>query len=238
LQIRVSGFQEILFNGEITAVNYEYGPSGERRIRVRGYDILHQLRKRQPVGAHVQVSVEELAQTLVADLGLRVEAVDPGPRRHNVIQYNQSDFELIAESAEKCGLYFTLRSGVLHLITLEGIGGAVALKLGSSLLEARIEVNTDSICRSVETTGWDSSRVKSLRGRQSGHGSAGRRPSNWHPTRLAVADDELLWMQPFGMIVRQRGLHRLSWTAGLPVKLCCGELQREIHACGRVRRLK
>jgi phage baseplate assembly protein gpV/phage protein D len=165
LQIRVSGFHEILFNGEITAVNYEYGPSRERRIRVRGYDILHQLRKRQPVGAHVQVSVEELAQTLVADLGLRVEAVDPGPRRHNVIQHNQSDFELMAETAEKCGLYFTLRSGVLHLITLEGIGGAVVLKLGSSLLEARIEVNTDSICRSVETTGWDSSRVKSLRGR-------------------------------------------------------------------------
>lgn len=165
LQIRVEGFHEILFSGDITAVSYEYGPSRERRVRIRGYDSLHQLRKRQPVGAHVQVSLDELAQTLVANLGLRVEAVDPGPLRQNVIQYNQSDFELMAEAAEKCGLYFTLRNDVLHLITLEGIGTAVALALGSSLLEARIEVNTDSICRSVETTGWDSRRVESVRGR-------------------------------------------------------------------------
>jgi phage baseplate assembly protein gpV len=165
LQIRVDGFHEILFNGEITAVNYEYGPSRERRIHVRGYDILHRLRKRQPVGAHVQVSLDELVQTLVADLGLQVKAVEPGPLRQNLIQYNQSDFELMAEAADKCGLFFTLRNDVLHLITLEGIGGAVGLDLGSSLLEARIEVNTDSICRSVETTGWDSSRVKSVKGR-------------------------------------------------------------------------
>lgn len=165
LQIRVEGFSEFLFDGEVTAVNYEYGPSRERQIRIRGYDRLHQLRKRQPVGAHVQVNVNELAQMLVADLGLRVEAVDPGSLRQNIIQYNQSDFELMAEATEKCGLYFTLRNGVLHLITLEGIGTAVGLALGSSLLEAHIEVNTDSICRNVLTTGWDPHRMELVRGR-------------------------------------------------------------------------
>ncbi len=165
LQIRVEGFLENLFAGEVTAVTYEYGPSRERRVLIRGYDCLHRLRKRQPVGAHVQVNLNELAQTLVMDLGLRVEAVDSGPLRQNIIQYNQSDFDLMAEVAEKCGLYFVLRNNVLHLITLEGIGNQVSLVLGSSLLEARIEVNTDSICHSVETSGWDPHRVESVSGR-------------------------------------------------------------------------
>ena len=166
LRIRVEGFAEPpLFVGEVTAVDYEYGPSRQRVVRVRGYDVLHQLRKRQPVGVQVQLNLNELAETLVADLGLRVEAVDPGPLRQNMIQYNQSDFDLMTQAAERCGLYFTLRDSVLHLIDLEGIGPAVSLALGSSLLEARIEVNTDSICGLVETTGWDPHRVEPVGGR-------------------------------------------------------------------------
>ncbi len=165
LQVRVEGFSEILFSGEITAVNHEYGPSREKWVRIRGYDSLHKLRKRQPVGAHLQVNLDELVQTLVADLGLRVEAAETGPLRQTIFQCYQTDFELMAEAAEKCGIYFTLRNNVLHLITLEGIGMPISLDLGSSLLEARIEVNTDSICRSVETTGWNSHRVESVTGR-------------------------------------------------------------------------
>jgi hypothetical protein len=134
-------------------------------IRVRSYDRLHQLRKRQPVGAHVQLNLNELAESLVADLGLRVEAVEPGPLRQNIIQYNQSDLDLMVAAAEKCGLYFTLRDTVLHLITLEGVDPSVSLALGSSLLEARIDVNTDEICTRVETTGWDPHRVEPVSGR-------------------------------------------------------------------------
>lgn len=165
LRIQVEGFHEPLFVGEVTAVSFEYGPSREQLLRVRGYDCLHQLRKRQPVGAHVQLNLNELAQTLVADLGLSIEAVDPGPLRQNIIQYNQSDLDLLTAAAEKCGLYFTLRDTVLHLITLEGIDPSVSLALGSSLLEARIDVNTDSICTRVETTGWDPHRVEQVSGR-------------------------------------------------------------------------
>lgn len=166
LHIRVAGSSgPALFDGEVTAVTYEYGPSRERLVRVRGYDVLHRLRKRQPVGAHVQLNLRELAQTLVADLGVAVEAVDPGPLRQNIIQYNQSDLDLMIQAAEHCGLYFFLRDRILHLLTLEGIGSPIKLELGTSLLEARIEVNTDSICRRVATTGWDPHRVEPVSGR-------------------------------------------------------------------------
>jgi uncharacterized protein involved in type VI secretion and phage assembly len=166
LRIRVEGFHEPpLFVGEVTAVDYEYGPARQRVVRVRGYDFLHRLRKRQPVDAHVQLNLNELAQALVADLGLRVEAVDSGPLRQNIIQYNQTDLDLMTRAADRCGLYFTLRDGVLHLITLEGIGPALSLELGASLLEARIEVNADSICSTVEATGWDPQRVEPVSGR-------------------------------------------------------------------------
>ena len=165
LRITVEDFREPLFVGQVTAVDHEYGPSRERLVHVRAYDVLHRLQKRQPVGAHVQLNLNELAQTMVADLGLTVEAVNPGPLRQNLVQYNQSDLALMTDVAERCGLYFTLRDPVLHFITLEGFGTAVSLSLGTTLLEARIEVNTDAACTAVETTGWDPHRVEPHSGR-------------------------------------------------------------------------
>lgn len=159
LRIVVEGFTTPLFEGEVTATEYSYNASGERRVHVRGYDLLHRLRKRQPVGSHIQVNLRELAQSLVADLGFSVEAADPGPLRQQLFQYGQSDLDLMAEAAERCGLYFSLRAPVLHLISLAGLGATVPLALGSSLIEAHIEINSEATCRTVESRAWDPERV-------------------------------------------------------------------------------
>lgn len=184
LDITVEGFSTPLFAGQVTAVDYEYGPAKNLMIHVRAYDFLHRLRKRQPVAAHVQLNTVELARTLVADLGLTVEAVDCGPLRQYLIQYNQSDFDLLADVAERSGLYFTLQGDRLKFITLEGFSDTVPLVLGSSLLEARIEMNTDTICRRVETTGWDPHRVEPHSGRAD-------RPRNGRRIAAGVSPDKV-----------------------------------------------
>lgn len=155
IRVEVRGGGLPLFEGEITAVEYCYDASHKREVRVRGYDSLHRLRKRQPVRAHVQVTAEDLARELVADLGLSVDAGEAGPIFQRIIQHRQSDFELLSETAEQSGLYFTVRGDVLHLLTLEGLDDVVPLILGDSLLEARIEVNGDSACTSVDASGWN-----------------------------------------------------------------------------------
>ena len=165
LRVAVPGHDEALFVGEVTAIEHVYEPSNGREVRVRGYDVLHRLRKRQPVRAHVEQTLADLITELVADLNLNVDAQVTGPLRQRVVQFRQSDFELIAEVAERCGLYFTLRGDTLHVLTLEGIGDDVTLRLGGSLLEARIEVNGDTSCRSVSTTGWDPLRVEQHEGK-------------------------------------------------------------------------
>lgn len=165
LRISVEGYDEPLFVGQVTAVDYDYGSAQDHQVHVRGYDLLHQLRKRQPVGTHVQVTLAELARTLVSNLGLSVEADTDGPLQQQLVQHRQSDFDLISELAARCGLYFTLRDDVLHILTLQGIASPVALALGASLLEARIDVNTDTACRSVETSGWDPWHAETHSGR-------------------------------------------------------------------------
>jgi phage baseplate assembly protein V len=154
-----------LFDGEITALEYGYEANHGRTIRVRCYDKLHRLRKRQPVRVHVEVTPADLARHLVEDLGLSVEADEDGPVAQRLIQYQQSDLDLLVEVAQRFGLYVTLRDDVLHLIRLEGMGEGVELELGKTLLEARLEVNAEPACRSVLAKGWDASRMEPHEGR-------------------------------------------------------------------------
>lgn len=165
MKIFVPGFDEPLFYGEVTAVEHLYEPSHGREVRVRGYDLLHRLRKRQPIRTHVQMTLVDLINELMSDLGISVEATETGPLWERLVQYRQSDFELISEVAERCGLYFSLNNETLNVFSLEGEGSEVELKLGESLLEARIEVNADGACRSVSTTGWNPLRVEPHEGR-------------------------------------------------------------------------
>ncbi|AKJ07346.1 phage baseplate assembly protein V [Archangium gephyra] len=174
LRISVAARREPLFVGEVTAVEYVHGASGTRQVRVRSYDLLHRLRKRQPVRVHAQVTPRDLARELVSDLGLSVEASEPGPLSHHLIQHGQSDLEFLVEQTERCGLWLVLAEGVLRVLSLDGHGDPVPLVMGESLLEASVEVNGDPACRSVSSAGWNALQGQVYTASPSG-GRVGRR---------------------------------------------------------------
>ncbi len=167
LRVAVGESLPPLFDGEITAIEHAYEAAQGRRLRVRGYDALHRLRKRQPVRAHVQISLAELARELTSGLGLSVKGPNPDLTWRRLIQHGQTDFDFLAQATEACGLYFSLRGQTLHLVTLEGLGETLRLFLGDTLLEARIEVNGDPACRMVAADGWDPLRAEEHAGRAS-----------------------------------------------------------------------
>lgn len=197
LRLTVEGEPQALFTGEVTAVEYGYGPSSRRQVRVRGYDLLHRLRKRQPVRSHVELTVEELARELVGDLGLSVQAAESGALSRRLVQWRESDLELLAEAARDCGLYLFVQDRVLHLMTLAGIGEAVALSLGESLLEARIDVNTDPACRSVQAWGWDPWRVEAHQGDASRPRVARQVGMDTAPSQVGAPGERTLVDEPF-----------------------------------------
>ncbi len=160
LRVAIAGADQVLFEGDVTAVEYVYEPSGGRELHVRGYDRLHRLRKTQHQTVHTNSTVADIAETLASEAGLSVDAELDGPRYHHLIQNRQSDLELLIDLGARCGLHAAVRGDVLHLITLGGAGDEIDLALGVSLLEARFEVNGDPSCRSVSATGWDPSRVE------------------------------------------------------------------------------
>ena len=192
LRVAVTDGQGPLFTGEITAVEQSYTAAHGSTLRLRGYDRLHRLRKRQPLRVHVQTTVAELAGELTNDLGLTVQADADGPLLKRLLQHRQSDLDLLLDALDACGLFAALRGSVLHIFSLEGLGEALPLRLGHELLEIRLTVNGDSACRSVTASAWDPARVEPHQGRAA-HARSGRTAAAAAaPERFAVPGERRL----------------------------------------------
>src|SRR5262249_11482999 len=144
--VEIGTSADTVFEGDVTAIEYGYQSSQGETLRVRAYDSMHKLRKRQTVRMHVQVTPMDLVKELVAPLGIAVVGAETGPPLRNVMQHEQSDLRLLQEICFRHGLYFFLKGDALQFMTLSGRSSNLKLELGSNLLEANISVNLDPAC--------------------------------------------------------------------------------------------
>lgn len=164
LRLELDGLDEALFTGEITAVEYECAADGVGRLRVRGYDRLHRLRKHQELRVFEDVSAADLARLLAAELGVTVSAEDDGPRLERLLQHRHSDLELLQEVCGRAGLYPCLSGDRLRLVSLDGYGTPVPLRLGVDLWRVRAAVNLDRAAGGDTALGWHPQRAELLTG--------------------------------------------------------------------------
>ena len=94
------------FIGYVTALNYVYGAAGERELRIRAYDALHNLRLSQMVRAHIDVTLADIAREFSHDSDFSVNALDDSPLWSWVLQHNQTNFEFLRQAADESALVF------------------------------------------------------------------------------------------------------------------------------------
>ncbi len=159
IHIQIGHQKQSLFYGQITAVEQHYTASIRPLIHIRAYDLLHRLRKHQPVRTHVNVDFYQLTEELTHDSGITVLKKESTPITPRLVQYRQSDLELLSELGRSYGLYFFLNKHDLHITGLAGYETGEHLTLGKNLFEARFSVNADTAIQSVSATGWNLQRT-------------------------------------------------------------------------------
>ncbi|HZJ10722.1 MAG TPA: phage late control D family protein, partial [Trueperaceae bacterium] len=162
LEVHVSGQATELFRGEVTAREYQHAAGGERTVRLRAYDALHRLRLRHHVRTFAQMDAVDIARELLEPLGLEVEAFDSGPLREHVLQFQQSDLDLVCRLLAEAGLHLSVRGSRAQIFSSAGTGDAVSLTIDENLLDARVEVNSETACSAVDARGWHPLLVASL----------------------------------------------------------------------------
>lgn len=155
LRVALAADGSELFSGDVTAIEHVHGPDGELAILVRGYDPLRRLRSTQHLRSQPEATLGDVAGELAGVTGLSVEPPDAGISWVRLLQLGESDLELLVRLAERSGVFATAQDGALRFLTLEGDGEPVALALGETLLEARVELNADRASSSVTAAGWN-----------------------------------------------------------------------------------
>lgn len=191
LRVAVAGHDTPLFSGQVTVAERAFGPDRGHEAVIRAYDPLHRLKKTRHARAITESTVEQLANELAGELGLTVEAAAPGPLWQNLVQYRESDLELLVVLAERAGLYPVVRDEVLHLVTLAGDGEPIAMTLGADLLEARVQLSGETVTRSVSAAGWDPLRAEPHRATATSARSGRAVAASVEPGDVG-ADDELV----------------------------------------------
>ena len=158
LELRVEE-DALLFAGDVTALEYSSRRNTGRVLRVRAYDALHRLRKSQPVKAHAQFTAADLARELAGPLDLEVDAADEGRTIARWVQHRQNDLDFLTEVCARSGLYFVVEDDTLILTKLEEDDDAVELELGDTLIEGRIDISAETLCKSVAIRGWNPQRA-------------------------------------------------------------------------------
>ncbi|MCB0108636.1 MAG: phage baseplate assembly protein V [Caldilineaceae bacterium] len=234
LTVRVLEQEPALFVGQITALEYDYGPTGAQEICLRGYDALHQLRQRQSVQAYRNMTVADLARQFAQADRLAVQVAEDSPVWPTIVQHRQNDLELLVETAAYSGLYLAVREQTLHLFTLAGDGTVVPLHLGEALLEARVEVNADAVAGNVVAGGWNPLQVTNFSesatqarsgrhiGIQIGGSGIAALVNEAMPTRahaLALAQAELDYQQGCAVTLWGVAAGNTALQPGIPVEI-------------------
>lgn len=155
LAIRIGRVTETLFEGEISAVSYDYGEAGVPLLKVRAYDKLQRLRRSFRPRALEALSAADLAAQLAGELGLGSACQGQPQTRDHVLQHEQSDFDLLADMAEDAGLYPVLNEGTLTLTGLDGFGDALEMRFGAALRKFSATLSNDRNVRGATAAAWN-----------------------------------------------------------------------------------
>jgi len=166
LRVELGGRRTPLFVGEVTVVERGYGADLSQEIRVRAYDALHRLRKRQFTRLHEDTDLAGLARTLCEGTGLQVTGGTA--KLGQVYQCARSDLGLLVEQSARVGVYPVVDGDALRLTTLAGEGDPVELELGSSLHSAEVELSQEPAYLGARTAGWNTGDAQAVEGSASG----------------------------------------------------------------------
>ncbi|MDZ7800544.1 MAG: hypothetical protein U5K81_07100 [Trueperaceae bacterium] len=169
------------FDGRLVAVEHAFHGAAGRRMHLRAYDRLHQLRRSRHLRVLAEPTLHALAQALAGPAGLRVEGGEDAELPSQSIQHRQSDLQFLVDHAGRCGYYLACEGDTLRLIRLDAAAPPLELDRDAGRWEARFERTVDGDAAATETAGWDA-------------GTLERRAGRWTPNAIgrrgadAVAD--------------------------------------------------
>jgi uncharacterized protein len=151
-----AGAMTKVINGEITALEPDFGAGGRPSLTVRGYDRRHRLQRGHKTRTFVERKDSDIAAQIAGEAGLTAQATDSGIVLDYILQNNCTDLELLQERAVQIGWEVVVEDKTLFFRPTGNAGSeALSLTLYEDLTEFSPRLSTAGQVGEVTVRGWD-----------------------------------------------------------------------------------
>jgi len=165
------GSSHVLFKGEITALEPEFGEGTQATLLIRGYDRSHRLHRGTQSKAYLQVTDSDLANKIAQEAGLRAQVDATSEVYDHVLLHNQSHMAFLTERARRIGYEFFVEDRTLYFRKPSKNGSTIEMEWGRQMRSFVPRLTLSEQVDEVIVKGWDPKARKTIIG-QATHGQA------------------------------------------------------------------
>ncbi len=182
------GSKVTLIDGEITALEPEFGEGMIASLTARGYDKSHRLYRETKSVAHLNKKDSDLAEDIARAHGLKAKVDSTTTVYDHIYQNNLSDLSFLMQRAWRIGYECFVSEGTLYFRKPPSEAAALNLAWGEDLVSFRPSLNLAEQVDEVIVKGWDAEKQAAIIGRsQKGKLSP----------KIGEKKDGPAWAQPF-----------------------------------------
>lgn len=156
---------ELLFKGEITAIEPHYPATGHPTLVIRAYDKSHRLFLQRNARSFVQQKDSDVASKIARDAGLGVDADTTSVIYPYLFQNNQTDMEFLQERASRIGyrVYVSAQGKLFFKKGSWSEGDGPTLEWTAGLLQFQPRLTSAHQAEKVTVWGWDPDTKKAIK---------------------------------------------------------------------------
>ena len=155
-----------LLQGEITALEPEFGQTAGPSLVVRGYDKSHRLHRARQTKTYIQEKDSDIVSKIARECGLKAEVDNTREVHEYVCQDNQTDMEFLQQRAQRIGYQMYVEDDKLYFKQAPQSEPEVPeLEWGQNLLELQARLTTAQQVTEVNVRGWDPKTKKEIIGK-------------------------------------------------------------------------
>jgi hypothetical protein len=159
------GSKVTLVDGEITALEPEFGEGMVASLVVRGYDKSHRLYREAKSIAHLNKKDSDLAEDIARAHGLQAKVDSTTTVYDHIYQNNLSDLSFLMQRAWRIGYECFVSEGKLYFRKPPNEKASLTLTWGEDLVSFRPSLNLAEQVDEVIVKGWDPEKQAAIVGR-------------------------------------------------------------------------
>ena len=164
VEVKMGSGDRVLFKGEITALEPNWGVDGICTLTIRALDNAHRLARGRKTRTFDKKKDSDVAKTVGAESGLSVES-DPTPETHDyILQRNESNLTFLKRLAARNNFQVTVDEGKLLFKKANTSTSPKKITMGKNLRSLRMNFNSQDQVTKVIVRGWDIRQKKEIVG--------------------------------------------------------------------------